>query len=76
MSPAQLKEYEAILNDEAETTTRKGGTTTAGNTLTRTNRLKEFAAVAKLEYVKTFLKDFIANGDDKIVVCHRASHHH
>jgi SWI/SNF-related matrix-associated actin-dependent regulator 1 of chromatin subfamily A len=68
MSPAQLKEYEAILNDEAETTTRKGGTTTAGNTLTRTNRLKEFAAVAKLEYVKTFLKDFIANGDDKIVV--------
>lgn len=68
LTPSQLKEYEAILNDEAETTTRKGGTTAIGNTLTRTNKLKEFAATAKIEYVKTFLKDFITNGDDKIIV--------
>ena len=68
LSPAELKEYNAILNDEAETTARKGGTFTSSNSLTKTNRLKEFAAVAKIEYVKTFLKDFITNGDDKIVI--------
>lgn len=68
LSPAELKEYNAILNDEAETTAREGGTTAIGNSLTRTSKLKEFTAVAKLEYVKTFLKDLITNGDDKIVV--------
>lgn len=69
LTPAELKEYNSILNDEAEITTRKGGTTAMGNELTKTNRLKEFAAVAKIEYVKTFLKDFLTNGgDDKIVV--------
>lgn len=68
MSKKNKKLYEDILNDEADITTRTGGTAQLSNPLVKAGMLKRFAAAAKLDSVIAFLKDFLIDSEDKIVV--------
>lgn len=68
MDAEATREYASIVSGETDIYTKAGKKIKKGNAAVQKNYLKEFCANQKIEYVIQFLKDFLQDTDDKIIV--------
>lgn len=68
LSEKDKKQYKDIMEGRADVSTHTRGDVELTNSALRAMQLKEFSANAKLDFVISFLKDFLKSSDEKIIV--------